>query len=326
MDDRATSAGTHSGKTMRKYIFAAFACVCALRAHAQERSVSITIDDVPNVHLYAADGHSSRLLKKLDSLNLPVAIFINEGHLKQNPAFEQNKKLLQNWITKPYITVGNHSYSHPNYGEIGFETFSEDVLKGEELTRKMAEKAGKKLDYFRFPFNGMGKDSAEQAKMQAFLAGHHYVSTPFTVESEDWLYTQLYEKALQEGKREEAREIGGRYVEHSLRLFDHFEKLIATEFGTSVKQIYLCHDNRLNTDYLPVLVQKLRDRDYQFISLANALSDPAYSLPLYYHGNFGFSWVYRWIKDIDKRRSLMRSEPVDRETQQAYEALTKSKK
>ena len=68
-------------RNMRMHLLATFACALALPAHAQERSVAITIDDVPNVHLYAADDHSSGLLKKLDSLNLPVAIFINEGHL-----------------------------------------------------------------------------------------------------------------------------------------------------------------------------------------------------------------------------------------------------
>lgn len=311
---------------MRKYLFAALAYMGALYAHAQERSVSITIDDVPNVHLYAADGNSSGLLKKLDSLNLPVAIFINEGHLKQNAAFEQNKKLLGSWISRSYITIGNHSYSHPNYGETGFDAFKEEVLKGEGLSRQMAEKVGKKLDYFRFPFNGMGKDSAEQARMQAFLTEHHYVSTPFSVESEDWLYTQLYEKALKEEKNEEAQAIGNRYVAHSLRLFEYVEGVISTTMGKPVRQIYLCHDNRLNTDYLPVLVQKLKEREYRFISLADALSDPAYRLPVYYHGNFGFSWVYRWIKDVEKRRSLMRAEPVDMESQKAYEVLTKGKK
>lgn len=326
MDDRTAGAGTHSRKTMRKYFLAALTYVCALYAHAQERGVAITIDDVPNVHLYAADGNSSGLLKKLDSLNLPVAVFINEGHLKQNTAFDQNKTLLESWISRPYITVGNHTYSHPNYGEIGFEAFKQDVLKGEQLTRQMAEKAGKKLEYFRFPFNGMGKDSAEQTKIHAFLTEHYYISTPFTVESEDWLYTQLYEKVLKEGKMKEAQAIGNRYVEHSLRLFDYVENVISKSIGRPVKQIYLCHDNRLNTDYLPVLIQKLKEQNYKFISLADALSDPAYGLPLHYHGNFGFSWVYRWIEDADRRRSLMRGEPVDMETQHAYEVLTKGKK
>lgn len=313
-------------QVIRTHCLSVVACACALSAHAQERSVAITIDDVPNVHLFAADGHSSRLLKKLDSLNLPVAIFINEGHLRQNLDFEENKKLLQSWISKPYITVGNHSYSHPNYGEIGFEAFKEDVLKGEELSRKMAEDAGKQLEYFRFPFNGMGKDSAEQARMQAFLTEHHYISTPFTVESEDWLFTQLYEKALKEGKMEEARDIGNRYIDLTLKLFDHFEKVSIKVTGKPVKQIYLCHDNRLNTDYLPVLIQKLKEKEYRMIGLTEAMTDSAYGLPLHYHGNWGFSWIYRWVQDAGERRSLMQAEPTDKEAQQAYEALTKSKK
>lgn len=311
---------------MRKYCYFFLFSLIALSTFAQERSVSITIDDVPNVHLYAANGNSSGLLKKLDSLNLPVAIFINEGNLKRNDAFDQNKKLLQSWISRPYITVGNHSYSHPNYGEIGFDAFKDEVLKGEELSRKMAGQAGKKLEYFRFPFNGMGKDSAEQARMAQFLTEHGYISTPFTVESEDWLYSQLYEKALKEGKPDEAKAIGNRYVDLSLQLFDYFDGVAMKVTGRPVKQIYLCHDNLLNTDYLPVLVRKLKEKKYRLISLAEAMDDPAYKLPLYYHGNWGFSWVYRWEKDVDERRSFMRMEPADKEAQQAYEALTKSKK
>jgi len=311
---------------MKKNLLIALFSIVTAAVSAQERSVSITIDDVPNVHLYASEGNSSGLLKKLDSLNLPVAIFINEGNLKRNDAFDQNKKLLQSWVSKPYVTVGNHSYSHPNYGEVGFDVFKDEVLKGEELSRKMAEQAGKKLEYFRFPFNGMGKDSAEQAQMVRFLTEHQYISTPFTVESEDWLYSQLYEKALKEGKPDEAKTIGNRYVDLSLQLFDYFDGVALKVTGRPLKQIYLCHDNLLNTDYLPVLVQKLKERKYRLISLAEAMDDPAYKLPLYYHGNWGFSWVYRWVKDADERRSLMRTEPTDKAAQQAYEALTKNKK
>lgn len=312
--------------TMRKHCYFFLFSFITLSAFAQERSVSITIDDVPNVHLYTASGNSSGLLKKLDSLNLPVAIFINEGNLKRNNAFDQNKKLLQSWISRPYVTVGNHSYSHPNYGEIGFDAFKDEVLKGEELSRKMAEDAGKKLEYFRFPFNAMGKDSAEQLRMRQFLTEHHYISTPFTVESEDWLYTQLYEKALKEGKAEEAKSIGNRYVELSLQLFEYLDGVALKVTGKPVKQIYLCHDNLLNTVYLPVLIQKLKEKKYRLISLAEAMDDPAYRLPLYYHGNWGFSWLYRWVKDVDQRRSFMRIEPADKEAQQAFKALTKSKK
>lgn len=297
----------------------------ALSASAQQRSVAITIDDVPNVHLFEASSYSSGLLRRLDSLNVPVAIFINEGNLRLNKAFEKNRSLLQSWISKRYVTVGNHSYSHPNMGEVGFDAFREQVLKGEELSRPMAVNAGKNLEYFRFPFNGMGKDSVEQMRMQQFLTANRYISTPYTVESEDWLYTQLYEKALKDGKPDEARAIGNRYVSLSLRLFDYFDSLAVAVAGKPVKQIYLCHDNRLNTDFLPMLVQKLKEKEYRFIDLAEAMSDPAYGSYGYYYGNAGFSWVYRWMKDPASRRAAMRAEPSDPETQKAYEAMNKGK-
>lgn len=310
---------------MKNLIYAILFTGFASSVYAQQRSVAITIDDVPNVHLFETSGYSSGLLRKLDSLNLPVAIFINEGNLRLTKAFEKNRSLLQSWISKRYVTVGNHSYSHPNLGEAGFDTFKEQVLKGEELSRQMAVSAGKNLEYFRFPFNGMGRDSAEQVRMQQFLAEKHYISTPFTVESEDWLYTQLYEKALRDGKREEARTIGNRYVALSLRHFDYFDSLAVVVTGKPVRQIYLCHDNRLNTDFLPALVQKLKEKEYRFISLAEAMSDPAYGSYGYYYGNAGFSWVYRWVKDAASRRAAMRAEPFDPETQKAYEATTKKK-
>lgn len=297
----------------------------ALSASAQQRSVAITIDDVPNVHLFEASSYSSGLLRRLDSLNVPVAIFINEGNLRLNKAFEKNRSLLQSWISKRYVTVGNHSYSHPNMGEVGFDVFREQVLKGEELSRPMAVNAGKNLEYFRFPFNGMGKDSVEQMRMQQFLTASRYISTPYTVESEDWLYTQLYEKALKDGKPDEARAIGNRYVSLSLRLFDYFDSLAVAVAGKPVRQIYLCHDNRLNTDFLPALVQKLKQKEYRFIDLAEAMSDPAYGSYGYYYGNAGFSWVYRWMKDPASRRAAMRAEPSDPETQRAYEAMNKGK-
>lgn len=294
-------------------------------AFAQQRSVSVTIDDVPNVQLFEANGYSSILLKRLDSLALPVAIFINEGNLKQTKSFDKNKGLLKSWVLNDHITVGNHSYSHPNYGDVGFDVFKENVLKGEELTHEILKGSGKKLEYFRFPFNGMGKDSAAQASMKQFLNSKNYIVTPFTVESEDWLYTQLYEKALREKDFKSAKSIGEKYVQFSLALFDHFDSLSVAHYRKPAKQIYLCHDNRLNTDYLPVLINALQKKSYKMISLKEAMLDPVYQSKDYYHGNAGFSWIYRWMENVDKRRAAMRAEPTNTDIQKAYEEMSKAK-
>ncbi|MCE6990876.1 polysaccharide deacetylase family protein [Dyadobacter sp. CY323] len=310
---------------MKKSILVLASFLCSFAAFAQKRSVSITIDDVPNVRLFQEDGYSSKLLSKLDSLKIPVAIFVNEHNLRQTKPFDKNKNLLKTWLSKDFVTPGNHSYSHPNYGEIGFEAFSGDVLKGETLTKEILKGSGKKLDYFRFPFNAMGKDSVAHLKMQEFLVSKNYKNTPFTVESEDWLFTQLYEKALKSGDKKRAMEIGNQYVKLSLDRFAHFDSVSVVNFQRPVKQIYLCHDNRLNTDFLPVLVQKLKEQGYQMISLADAMQDPAYQSREYYHGNAGFSWLYRWMSDLNERKGLMLAEPENVEIHKAYEEMQKAK-
>jgi peptidoglycan/xylan/chitin deacetylase (PgdA/CDA1 family) len=292
---------------------------------AQQRSVSITIDDVPNVHLFQSDGYVSKLLQRLDSLKLPVAIFINERNLQLTDPYDRNRELLRSWLLKDFVTAGNHSYSHPNYGEVGFDAFKEEIIKGEEVTRQILSNTGKKLEYFRFPFNGTGKDSVGQANMKQFLTDRNYVSVPFTVESDDWLYTQLYEKELRGGNHQKAAAVGEQYVQITLDKFGYFDSLSVALFGRPVNQIYLCHDNRLNTDYLPVLVRKLSEKEYRFVSLADALRDPAYQSKDYYYGNAGFSWIYRWMKDPEKRRAAMKREPENVEIQRAYEQMQQKK-
>ncbi|QRR03470.1 polysaccharide deacetylase family protein [Dyadobacter sandarakinus] len=307
---------------MRKLVFI-LSVLFLSNATAQQRSVSITIDDVPNVHLYKEDGNVSVLQRRLDSLQVPVGIFINEVNLKQTGDEKGNIQLLKSWILKPYTTVGNHSYSHFNYGEVGADVFEKDVLKGAGLTGKMLAKTGKAMRYFRFPFNALGKDSAAHVHMEQFLQKHGYISTPFTVESEDWLYTQLYEHALKNGKPAEARQVAERYVNRTLKAFAYFDSLSTVLHGRPVRQIYLCHDNRLNTDYLAVIVQKLKQQQYKMISLEEALEDPLYKSVDYYAGNAGFSWIYRWVQDPSERKRLLRAEPEDAETQRAFEAMGK---
>ena len=310
---------------MKLSIFSCYFCLVSGLLYGQQRSVAITIDDVPNVRLYQSEGYSSGLLKKLDSLHLPIAIFINEGNLEQTDAVSKNKELLKTWILRDYVTVGNHSYSHDNYGEIGFDKFKEDVLSGEKATKDILKGSGKTLEYFRFPFNSLGKDSLEHERMNQFLTKEKYVSTPFTVESEDWLYAELYSRAIKSNDMESAKNIGNQYVTMTLRFFQYFDSLSVAAYGRPIKQIYLCHDSKLNADYLPEIIQKLKGENYQFISLADAMGDPVYKFKDYYQGNSGFSWIYRWMQDTGKRRAAMRAEPANPQIHSAFEEMNKKK-
>lgn len=76
--------------------------------------------------------------------------------------------------------------------------------------------------------------------------------------------------------------------------------------GYEVKQVLLLHANPLNADYLDDLVRMIKRRGYAFISLDQALEDPAYRLADNYAGPKGLSWIHRWALSKGMK---MREEP-----------------
>jgi hypothetical protein len=77
---------------------------------------------------------------------------------------------------------------------------------------------------------------------------------------------------------------------------EFFEKRSIDVVGREFPQILLLHDNQLNSDLMPELLDMFRRRGYRFVSLDEALADDAYRLPEEYAGRGGFSWIHRWSK------------------------------
>ena len=274
---------------------------------AQSKEVAITIDDVPNTKRVAGHEFSSNLLSIINFLELPVTIFINEKNIYTNQFHADNKQCLAKWLKSPHITAGNHSYSHLNYSDTTFDAFTEDVEKGSLITKEILKS---KPGYFRFPYNSMGKDSVAHHQIKEYLKSSGYVNTPFTIESEDWVFNTAYEEALKKGDGEKAEKIARAYITYTISLFEYFERLCKQVYGRNVSHIYLCHDNQLNAYYLTDLLSALSKAGYKFIRLDDALKDKIYQSKDYYTGPFGFSWIYRWQKDEAERKDLMKAEPV----------------
>ena len=293
---------------MKRIIILLITSIIARTAISQHKEVAITIDDIPNVHVYKQQDFSSSLLNQIDDQKLPVAIFINERNVHLNEFEKQNREGLVKWLKNKNITPGNHSYSHMNYSDVTFAAFKEDVLKGVTITNETLKKNPK---YFRFPYNSMGNDSAAHSQVKALIKELGYTNAPFTIESEDWDFNSNYEVALKNNDAEKAQQIAESYLTYTLQLFEHFEKLSKELYGRNIKHIYLCHDNQLNTDHLMELIKRLKHNGYSFISLEEALKDKVYQSKEYYTGRFGFSWIYRWQPDETKRKALMKSEPAN---------------
>ena len=50
--------------------------------------------------------------------------------------------------------------------------------------------------------------------------------------------------------------------------------------------------------------------NYEFISLAEALKDPAYQTEVTSFGNWGISWIDRWAMSAGKKKEFFKEEPA----------------
>jgi peptidoglycan/xylan/chitin deacetylase (PgdA/CDA1 family) len=287
--------------------------------------VAITIDDVPNTGKYQRENFHPKLLGMLDSLNIPVTIFITEGLVYKGDSVDLNSELLKRWINRSYTTIGYHSFGHPRYSEVGLDSFMIDVERGEGNLRKLTGKYGKSIKYFRLPYNDLGKDSLQHAEIEQYLSSKNYKIAPFTVESADWMYNYIYEYYLEKKDTVKARETADNYIVKTLEYFDFFDSMALKIYGRPISQIYLCHDNRLNADHLPALLNKLKKKNYTIISFDEALQDVVYQQKDTYYKKWGISWLYRWMKNQEEISFFQKQEPEE-DSYDFYKTLVREQK
>lgn len=292
----------------------------------EKTKIAITIDDVPNTRRFESNNYRSYLLESLDSMQIPVAIYINEGQIYKTADTTKNRALLEEWIKKEYVTLGNHSYSHFRYSDTPLDAFKADIEKGEIISRQLAQTYNKSIKTFRFPFNDLGLDSTQHVLIDSVLNSMSYTIAPFTVESSDWMFNAVYEYYMAKSEFAEATRIGELYLTKTMDYIHFFDSLSTALYGRKIRQIYLCHDNALNARYLKDIVRMLEVEGAEFVSMDEAMKDPVYTQKNSYYKKWGVSWLYRWMPTQSDRVRWMKLEPDMQEIEGIYELLFEANK
>ncbi|HVY67204.1 MAG TPA: polysaccharide deacetylase family protein [Gammaproteobacteria bacterium] len=272
-----------------------FTLVLSANAIAAEHTVAITIDDLPRGgdtrterSLAAVREMTQRLLQPLREQRIPITGFVNEGRPVQFGP-DGLREILALWL-EAGADLGNHSYSHLNINQVPLAQFTADIVRGEPLVRELLAARGRTLRYFRHPFLYTGPTAETKAALQNFLDARGYRVAPVTIDDADYEFASLY-------MRPEYRDrVRREYVPYMESVVAFFETRAVEVVGREFPQILLIHANQLNADLMPDLLTMFRRRGYAFVSLDEALADPAYSLPDDYAGNNGFSWIHRWSR------------------------------
>lgn len=276
------------------------ALVLATSAVEAQRSVVVTVDDLPvsgprwsGDDLATVRWLNTRMVEGFRRHGVPAIGFVNEIRLSPPEEAEARVEVLAGWLTAG-LELGNHTYSHPDLNSTPLAEYEQDVLRGERVTRPLVESRGGTFRYFRLPFTHSGPTAKKKAAFARFLEEHGYLNAPFTIENVDYAFNVVLADAKRRGDAPLAAQVREAYLAHLDTVFAYAERLSVDTFGREIPQILLIHVNHPNADLIDSLLARIEARGYRFVSLDEALADPAYATPDEYVGNFGPSWLHRW--------------------------------
>ena len=292
----------------------------ASAADAPDRRIAVTIDDLPWARL---DGvappdlqtRHERLIAALKEAGVPGVGFVNENKLEvEGKVDPQRMAMLRDWLTAGY-ELGNHTYAHVDVNAVGLQAYKQDILDGERQLRPLLAERGTAPRWFRHPYLRAGRTAEDKAEVAAFLAQHGYRIAPVTVDNGEWVWAFAYANVMnaQPDTPERAAlllrlRLG--YVPYMLNKLDYYEAQSQQLLGYALPQIWLMHANELNADSFVELIAGARRRGYAFITLDEAMRDPAYTRPDGYTGRYGPSWLHRWAMAEKKPKEFYAGEPV----------------
>src|SRR5262245_24244595 len=155
-------------------------CLATLLALAQAaaqppaRKMALTFDDLPYTAsagqpwLPNAQRVTKQTLAVLKQHRAPAIGFVNESKLRAADS-DARIALLQQWLDAG-MTLGNHTYSHPDFNRQTVEQFQEEITRGEVITRRLMAAKKQELSYFRHPMTHTGDTQEKKEAIEKFLA------------------------------------------------------------------------------------------------------------------------------------------------------------
>ncbi len=237
---------------------------------APTRRVAVTVDDLPLAD--AGQHNRDRQREIVESLcrvfterSIPVTGFFN---LDQGYA-----DLVALW-SECGVAFGNHTWSHPRLNDVGIDAYLEDLERGHVAIR---EQVGEGAPiFFRYPYLNQGFDPAVRDAIRAKLVELDSRIAPVTIDTWDWLYSRGYTQAIKDGDPEEAERFHQSWRWNLEETTEQAEFFATSLFGREPPQILLLHGNEINSLFLGEYLDWLTARGYEFVTLAEALADPAY--------------------------------------------------
>lgn len=251
--------------------------------------VALTFDDLP-AHGPLPVGMTrleiaNSVIRSLQAAHAPPSYgFVNAKGLQQEPA---SAAVLEVWRAAQF-PLGNHTFSHMDLGTNSAESFEQDLIADESILKKYM--GSEDWHWLRFPFLDEGDDVGKHRALQAFLEEHGYRVAEVTLSFGDYAYSVPYARCLAKNDQQGLGQLKQSYLDGAAKSLEQGRALSVELFGRDIKHVMLLHIGSIEAVMLPRLLDLLKQRGFTLVTLAQAESDPAYSMhpdsPDHWNGTF----------------------------------------
>jgi peptidoglycan-N-acetylglucosamine deacetylase len=241
---------------------------------AQTREIAITIDDLPLVaskmdtagNQQRSSERFSRIIAALVDNNVPATGFVIAG------AIEKGQWAFLEQFRNAGFEIGNHTYSHYNLNHMTADNYIADVDRADQKLAPLLTEP----KYFRYPYLAEGNKTTKPEVLN-YLAQHNYVVAPVTIDRKDYYFNERLYKVPFRTRDHYVQTLKASYLNY---IWKQTLKAESRAHGAPSKQILLIHANLLNSYLLDDVIKLYKNNGYTFITLTEALKNPAPALEL----------------------------------------------
>jgi peptidoglycan/xylan/chitin deacetylase (PgdA/CDA1 family) len=268
-----TLNGYIEGSLMRKSILVVLLVLVAGAACGQQ--MAVTFDDLP-AHGAMPVGITrlqiaQSILATLKRERMPATYgFINGKKVEDDPS---SLGVLKAWRAAGQ-PLGNHTWAHLDLGKETPEQFEAEVSRNEPLLNNLMEKED--WHWLRYPFLREGDTLEKRRAVRAWLFAQRYQIAETSMDFEDYLWNEPYARCVAKADEASIQKLHDGYLAVADQYYSLARQLSQMIYGRDVKQVLLMHVGAFDARMLPELLALYRAKGVKFISLPDAISDPAY--------------------------------------------------
>jgi peptidoglycan/xylan/chitin deacetylase (PgdA/CDA1 family) len=202
----------------------------------------------------------------------PTYGFVNGFRTAEYP---YQTELLREWLASGN-PLGNHTWSHPSLDKSSAKKYIANIAENEPLLEKVDPLGD--WHWFRFPYLEEGDTLAKRNAVRDYLLGHHYKIAEVTLDFGDYMWNDAYARCAAKHDDAAITSLHNSYLATADEYITYSRTLSQRLYGRDIPYVLLLHVGAFDAKMLPQLIALFRERGFEFVSLPQAESDPAYSV------------------------------------------------